>query len=127
AALPAQDRPLCIKNARLVPIEGPVVERGMLLVRDGKIQGMGTDLDVPAGALVVDAKGGTIMPGLVSAHFRLGQAQPSDGGQGMRGQRGRRGQPQVPQQMPDTGGPENRAARKIVQTIYPKQEIFGEL
>jgi imidazolonepropionase-like amidohydrolase len=39
-----------------------------LLVRAGRIAAIGRDLDVPAGALVVDGRGRHVTPGLVDAH-----------------------------------------------------------
>lgn len=124
--LRAQDRPLCLKNARVVPVDGAVLENGMVLVRDGKISAIGKDLDVPPGALVVDAKGGTVLPALVAAQFRVPQARPQPTGmpQGARGRRG--GGMQLPPQQ-DFGAPENKAARKVVQGLYAKQDVFADL
>lgn len=126
ALLPAQERALCIKNARIVPVEGDPLENGMLLAQNGKIQAIGKDLEIPAGALVVDARGGTLTPGLVSAFFRLGGG-PRQPTQSPGGQRGRRGQ--MPQMPPpgDGGALANKAATKVAPTIYVRQPVFGDL
>ncbi len=60
-------------SAHLVE-DGAVLEGGVtLLVRDGKIAAIGTDVAVPAGAKVVDyGPEATLIPGLVSANSRLG-------------------------------------------------------
>jgi hypothetical protein len=48
---------LVISNARIVPVTGPVIERGSILIRDGKIETVGPDAAVPPGARVIDATG----------------------------------------------------------------------
>ena len=47
------------------------LENGAVLVKDGRIEAVGTDIDPSAypEAEIIDAAGGTIMPGLVEAHF----------------------------------------------------------
>jgi 5-methylthioadenosine/S-adenosylhomocysteine deaminase len=48
---------------------------GEVLVEDGKITALGTDLDVdPGGAEVIDADGGILMPGFVDTHRHIWQA-----------------------------------------------------
>jgi imidazolonepropionase-like amidohydrolase len=44
------------------------IENGTVLVRDGKIVAVGRDVAVPEGALVIDAKGRHVMPGIIDAH-----------------------------------------------------------
>ena len=44
------------------------IENGTVLVRDGKILAVGRDVAVPAGAVVIDAKGRFVMPGIIDAH-----------------------------------------------------------
>lgn len=128
ASATAQDaRPIAFVNARLVPVAGPVVENGTLVVRNGKIEAIGKDAVVPAGARVVDCAGKTIMPGLVSAVSRAGLDQPQRprDAQGAR-QGGRRGQP-MPMPMPGGGGAQDKAAAKAIEGVYAKQPVFGEL
>lgn len=60
---------LLLRGARLVTMRGDeVIERGDILVTDGRIAQVGSDLSAPAGARVVDATGTTIIPGLVDVH-----------------------------------------------------------
>lgn len=63
---------LLIKNGRVLTM-GPqgTLEDGQVLIRDGKIAGVGTDLDAP-GAQVLDARGGYVLPGLIDAHCHIG-------------------------------------------------------
>ncbi len=63
----------CISNAQLVDGTGaPAVPGAAVLVRDGYIAYAGPAAglpEIPRAARRIDARGGTIMPGLVEAHF----------------------------------------------------------
>ena len=73
----AQDaRPIAFTNARLLTMAGEPIEGGTLVVRNGKIEAIGKDAVVPAGARVIDCTDMTIMPGLVSAVSSAGLTQP---------------------------------------------------
>jgi imidazolonepropionase-like amidohydrolase len=72
--------PLAILGARIVPIEGDVVEQGTVLVEDGRIVAVGgPDLPVPAGATVVPAEGAWVLPGFIDAHTHLGVHEEGEG------------------------------------------------
>jgi len=80
AALPpglalAQDVPLAIRGARIVTVSGPVIEKGTVVVQQGRIVAVGPDVPVPAGATVLDGSGKTLYPGLVDALTTLGLAE----------------------------------------------------
>ena len=64
---------LVITNGQIVDGTGrPAVRDGSLLVQDGMIAYVGPAAQMPAvapGTPSIDAKGGTILPGLVEAHF----------------------------------------------------------
>lgn len=63
---------LLIQNGRIHTITNGVIERGSILVKDGKIAAIGTDIAAPAGATVIDAAGRFVMPGIIEAHSHLG-------------------------------------------------------
>ena len=44
------------------------IEKGTVLIRDGKIAAVGSDFLVPAGATVIDATGRYVMPGIIDCH-----------------------------------------------------------
>jgi imidazolonepropionase-like amidohydrolase len=44
------------------------IEKGTVLIRDGRIAAVGRDVQVPAGATVIDATGRFVMPGIIDAH-----------------------------------------------------------
>jgi imidazolonepropionase len=52
----------------------PVLENGALIARDGRIQWIGPTSELlvaPAGALVIDAAGKVVLPGLIDSHTHL--------------------------------------------------------
>jgi len=77
-AVPAQERPLALTGASLVPIDGPSVENGTLLVHRGKILAIGSSVSIPADAEVRDMTGQVILPGLVDTHSHIGQVAGAD-------------------------------------------------
>ncbi|REJ76161.1 MAG: amidohydrolase [Acidobacteria bacterium] len=54
-----------------------VIRDGVVLIRDNKIEAVGRrrDVKVPQGATVIDAKGKTVIPGLIDAHAHGGQGR----------------------------------------------------
>jgi imidazolonepropionase-like amidohydrolase len=61
-----------IRGARIVPVAGPVLERGTVVISSGKIAAVGADVAVPAGATLIDGSGKTVYPGLIDALTTLG-------------------------------------------------------
>ena len=57
-----------------MPVSGPTIERGTMLVQGGKIVAVGPDgsVTIPAGAARVDLAGRTVMPGIVDTHSHIG-------------------------------------------------------
>jgi imidazolonepropionase-like amidohydrolase len=71
---------LAIVGGRVVPIESDPIDRGIVLIEDGRITAVGgPDLDVPAGATVIAADGGYVLPGLIDAHTHLGVCEEGEG------------------------------------------------
>lgn len=62
---------LLIKNAKIFPVDGPVIEKGDILIKDGKIAEVGPCIGAPE-AEVLDASGLCVTPGLVDAHTHAG-------------------------------------------------------
>jgi imidazolonepropionase-like amidohydrolase len=69
-----------IVNARIFPISGPAIERGTLVIRGNRIEAVGASVAVPAGAQVIDAKGGEVYPGFIDARTSIGLNEPGPRG-----------------------------------------------
>lgn len=72
AALDAQAGTLALRGATVHTAAGPALPGATILVRDGKIVDVGTDVRVPAGAEVVDLAGKTVIPGMLDNHSHIG-------------------------------------------------------
>ena len=67
ASLPAQERAVAIRGGTVLPISGPAIPNGTVVIRGGKVVAVGANVQVPAGAEIVDASGKYVMPGVVDA------------------------------------------------------------
>lgn len=66
---PAAAQGLVITNARILDGTGTVIDRGTIVVRDGRIASVAEGTSAGAvGARVIDARGMTVMPGFIDAH-----------------------------------------------------------
>ena len=81
AAISAQEQPTAFINARIIPIAGPPIEQGILLIQNGKITAVGDARTVRLASNVVsvDMSGKTIMPGLIDTHSHIGGPAGADG------------------------------------------------
>ncbi len=61
-----------IKDARIVTVSGPTIDKGTIVFRDGLITAVGATVPIPADARVIEAAGMTVYPGLIDAHTDLG-------------------------------------------------------
>ncbi len=68
-------------GARVLPISGPEIPDGVVVVRGSRIEAVGAagEVRVPSGALVVDLAGRVLMPGLVDTHSHVGGGWGADG------------------------------------------------
>jgi hypothetical protein len=103
---------VAIHNAKIVPVSGPVIAKGTVILKNGLIEAVGENVAVPPDAWVVDGEGMTVYPGLIDALSTVGMpgAAPATGGGG-RGGRGAAAPAQVPVQAAPaerSWGPEDR-------------------
>jgi hypothetical protein len=75
-ALPAP--PTLIRNATVLTGTGEEIVGGSVLIENGKIAAVGSDIGVPAGAAVIDGRGKFVTPGIIDIHSHLG-VYPSPG------------------------------------------------
>jgi imidazolonepropionase-like amidohydrolase len=97
----APDADYALTNVRIVTAPGKVIERGTVVMQNGRIAAVGAQVNIPANAVRMDLTGHTVYPGLIDAATSTGlpnpnrilptAANPDAGGRGGRG--GGRGAP----------------------------------
>jgi enamidase len=68
---------ITITNARILDGTGRVIERGAVVVRDGKIVSVSATAPAAGTGRTIDARGKTVMPGLIDAHRHLVTGDPA--------------------------------------------------
>ena len=63
-----------IRNGTVHPVSGSDISDGVVVIRNGLIESVGSNVSIPADATVIDAAGGHVYPGLFDAHASLGFA-----------------------------------------------------
>lgn len=74
----AQQRAVAFTGATIHTMAGPTIEGGTLVVKDGKILAVGSNVTIPADAERRDATGMVIMPGIVDTHSHIGSVAGAD-------------------------------------------------
>ena len=101
---------LFIKNAKIFTMADEIIENGCILIEDGKIKEVGTDLVAPLDAEVIDAMGQNVFPGFIDAHCHIGMWEEGIGFEGADGN-----------EMTDPITPHLRA----IDAINPRDEAFA--
>jgi len=76
--LSAQEGAVAIKGARIITVSGGDLEPGTVLVRGGKIEAVGKDVEIPWDARVVDGSRKVLLPAFVEAHTFRGMDRPNE-------------------------------------------------
>jgi len=71
-----------IRNARIVTVSGPDIEHGTVVIRDGKIEAVGANVSVPAGAQTIDGRGLSVYPGMIDLGTNMGLVEVPQGANG---------------------------------------------
>jgi len=71
-ATTAAAQTIAITGARVYPVSSAPIENGTVLVRDGKIVAVGSNVTIPSGAQRIDAAGKWVTPGLINSATQLG-------------------------------------------------------
>jgi imidazolonepropionase-like amidohydrolase len=71
-----------IRNAHIVTVSGPDIDNGTVVIRDGKIEAVGTSVNVPSGAQTIDARGLSVYPGMIDAGTNMGLVEVPQGANG---------------------------------------------
>jgi imidazolonepropionase-like amidohydrolase len=62
---------LLIQNATILTVSHGTIEHGSVLIKDGKIAEVGTNVKAPKDAQVIDANGQFVIPGIVDCHSHI--------------------------------------------------------
>jgi imidazolonepropionase-like amidohydrolase len=66
--IPPAGKLVAITHATILTASHGTIQDGTILIRDGKIAEIGPNVQVPAGAQVIDATGKFVTPGIIDAH-----------------------------------------------------------
>lgn len=69
---PRQNKPILLKGPTIHTQTDLIIENGMLLMENGKIEALGTDIQIPENAEIIDLAGKHIYPALIHGRNLLG-------------------------------------------------------
>ncbi|WP_353807134.1 amidohydrolase [Agromyces sp. SYSU T00194] len=102
---------VAIVHGTVVPVASAPLQDATVLVVDGRIAAVGTDVEVPDGVPVVDAGGRWVLPGFIEAHAHMGVSEEAQGWAG-----------EDTNEMTDPNG----AALRAIDAINPEDEGFRD-
>jgi len=68
---------VAITGGKVYPVSGPAIENGTVVITNGRITAVGTNVSIPAGAQRIDATGKIVTPGFVNSSTQLGVQEVS--------------------------------------------------
>ncbi len=71
AAMDAPPPAILIRNATILTVSHGTIDKGDILIKDGKIAAIGGNLKAPEGAQVIDATGQFVSPGIIDCHSHI--------------------------------------------------------
>ena len=72
AATTAGAQTVAIVGGKVYPVSGAPIENGTVVITNGRITAVGTNVPIPAGAQRIDATGKIVTPGFVNSSTQLG-------------------------------------------------------
>ncbi|MFO7867032.1 MAG: amidohydrolase family protein [Candidatus Aminicenantes bacterium] len=75
-SLGAQD--LVLEGGTVLTITNGVIENGVVVIKNGKIQAVGRDIPVPPDLRVIDISGNYVMPGIIDSHSHIALADVNE-------------------------------------------------
>ena len=72
AARAEEPRYFAIRNAHIVPVSGPEIKSGTVVIAKGLIVAVGEKVTIPPEAWVIEGRGLTVYPGFIDALSDLG-------------------------------------------------------
>ncbi|MCI0339505.1 MAG: amidohydrolase family protein [Acidobacteria bacterium] len=61
-----------IRGATVVTVTGAIIQKGVVVIRNGLIEAVGADIPIPGDARVIDATGMTVYPGFFDSYTNYG-------------------------------------------------------
>src|SRR5689334_5706630 len=80
AAASADSQTVAIVGGKVYPVSGAPIENGTVVITNGRITAVGTNVPIPAGAQRIDATGKIVTPGFVNSSTQLGVGDVGFGG-----------------------------------------------
>jgi imidazolonepropionase-like amidohydrolase len=71
---------VAVRGATILTVTQGTIQNGTLVVRDGKIAAVGTDVTIPGDAEVIDGTGKFVSPGIIDAHSHIAADSINEGG-----------------------------------------------
>ena len=88
-----------IKADRVDTVTSGLIENGIIVIKDGRITAIGSDVEIPEDADIIDVSDKTVFPGLVNPSSGIGLSSPG-------------------------GGPFSRPHLSVVDELYPHQDVY---
>ena len=103
AAFTAAEEITVIKADRVDTVTSGVIENGIIVIADGKIKAIGSGIEIPETAEIIEVPDKTIFPGLVNPSSRIGLSRAA------------------------TGGPSSNPHYRVVDELYPHQDAYKRI
>jgi imidazolonepropionase-like amidohydrolase len=71
-AASANGQTIAITGGKVYPVSGPPIEGGTVVIVNGKVTAVGTNVSIPSGAQRIDATGKIVTPGFINSSTQLG-------------------------------------------------------
>ena len=88
-----------IKADRVDTVTSGLIENGIIVIKDGRITAIGSNVEIPEAADIIDVSDKTIFPGLVNPSSRIGLSSPG-------------------------GGTSSKPHFRVVDELYPHQDVY---
>ncbi len=89
-----------IKADRVDTVTSGLIENGIIVIKDGRITAIGSSIEIPETADIIDVSDKTIFPGLVNPSSRIGLSSPPG------------------------GGTSSKPHHRVVDELYPHQDVY---
>lgn len=73
----AESGTFALTNATIETVTNGTIQNGILIITDGKISDVGTNISIPQGAKTIDCSGMTIYPGMIDGGTQIGLVEVS--------------------------------------------------